>query len=363
MRAFTANDGVAYIAELERAQLERRTPEFDLSVFRPDVAQRVHDFPSAVCAALRAQEFLRGIEFETVLLRGIKEAWNELAERRDHEIKARISSAIETRNAQFDEKASVERDPDPTFAKIEKALRRLSITPQAEEFGLVRVWAHALTEMVGKWLDKGRTPPNFRAADARTVRKRLSEVAKAARLIAIKIDTVTRSQCTRAKLASLIRNLPEDAIDAMSNVETRQFDMGWFRIKLPQLLTEDKRKPGQGASKGPSMWETQEGAIMLRHIADVASEAAENPTGSAAGNIPNHHAHALAGTILGFYIKLTGDVPTSTLAGRKQEKFFSLVEEIFHIQGVAAEGDPDFYARQAVLRRHQNGKSFAKTEV
>ena len=60
--------------------------------------------------------------------------------------------------------------------------------------------------------------------------------------------------------------------------------------------------------------------------------------GSATGNIRIIMLTPSRAPNLGFYIKLTGDVPTSTLAGRKQEKFFSLVEEIFHIQGVAAEG-------------------------
>jgi hypothetical protein len=335
VRAFTANDGVAYIAELERAQLERRKPEFDLSVFRSDVAQRVHDFPSAVRAALQAQEILRGIEFETVLLLGIKEAWNELNERQDREIKACVRLAVETRNARFDATTSVERETDPTRANIERAIQALDLLPGKMDRAVALAGNLAL---LAKGPQRGNkeshrkidTPSRFLAGNDATVRKQLTELARRSRNHAERQERGGSAKRADEQLTKRILGLSTDTRNALEAALTGKH----FPINLAALAPVRK----DDGTPVPAAWlEHSPFPDELRQIAELAEAALRRtPVGRRTGRPPNHHAMTVARILVRAYPELTGRPPTFSHGTSKNEDpvhgaFYQFGRKVFRI--------------------------------
>jgi len=317
MRPFTPEDGAAYIAALECGQ------EFDLSPFRPEVAQRAIEAPSAVLAALKTRDLWAGagIEFETVLMRGIEAAVSERQEREAREIDARVRAIVESRPAQPDAPTSGKRATDPTRAAIETAIRALPIAAGREDF--VEVFTAVLAQMVYK-----PTPVAFLPANGETIEKQLIELRDRATRLARKVECGGRTTRAREQLARLIDRLYHDTINALGCGPP--LNVAYVRHGLAADLRRDAVSPA-----------------VLCVVADAARAAlVNNPQGRNAGREPNHHAHAVACSAARTYAKLTGERPAiSGSTTVKHEQYVKFVADLFIALDVR--GEADYYAVQA----------------
>jgi hypothetical protein len=334
MRPFTPEDGSAYITALKSGQ------EFDLSPFRPEVAQRAIEAPSAVLAALKTPDLWggAGIEFETVLMRGIAAAMRErqereargiaaaMRERQEREARGIVAAMRERQEREAWEidarvRTSGTRETDPTRAAIETAIRALPIAAGREDF--VEVYAAAIAQMVCK-----PTPVAFLPANGETVEKQLTELRDRATRLAKKIEHGGQTTRAREQLARLIDRLYHDTINALGC--GLSLNVGYVRHGLPADLRQDTVSPA-----------------VLRIVADAARAAlVNNPQGRNAGREPNHHARAVACSAARTYAKLTGERPAiSGSTTVKHERYVKFVLDLFIALDVR--GEADYYAVQA----------------
>jgi len=325
MRPFTLEDGAAYITALESGQ------EFDLSPFRQEVAQRAIEAPSAVLAALKTRDLWggAGIDFETVLMRGIEAAVSQRQEREAREINARVRAIVESSPAQPDAPTSGKRETDPTRTAIETAIRALPIAAGHE--GLVVVFAAALAQMVYK-----PTPVTFRPANGETIiEKQLIELRDRATRLARKIEHGGQTTRAREQLAERVCKLSADAIDALGQTTLKhQGTLNCHYVR--NGLADDLERDAVSAAE-------------LRILADAARAAlAKNHQGSNAGREPHHHARAVARVAARTYTSLSGHKPaiSGSSPTTNHEQFVKFVQALFIALNVR--GDPDYHAVQAV---------------